>query len=149
MKDFMRPTIEKVSSESWVMGQAGMILIGCAVREEREALAASLRSRGYDVAETEGGEDALLRILQQSPDLALLDADLPGLSGLEVCCAVKKDERTRSVPVILRAPTRQEAGPDEAWRRMTGADAFLSRPYEPRILYWMIDSLLAGGRTRV
>lgn len=123
-----------------------MILIADESKKDRESLAASLRCRGYEVAEAEDGEAALLRAREEPPDLVLLGATLPGRSGLEVCAALKGDERTRAVPVfLLTSITRTIGGTDESWRRRTGADAFLSKPYNPRILYWMIDSLLEGA----
>jgi CheY-like chemotaxis protein len=127
-----------------------MILIAGESGEDREALASALRCRGYIVREAADGEEALERIQEEVPDLVLLGATLPGRSGFEVCTTLKKDERTRAVPVILLTSiTRTVGGTDEEWRRRTGADAFLSKPYNPRNLYWMIHSLLDPRDTPV
>jgi twitching motility two-component system response regulator PilH len=133
-----------------MMGGRRMILIAGESRQEREALATALRCRGYSVAEAQDGEEALHRVGEDPPDLVLLGGVLPGRTGIEVCAAIKRDDRTRAIPVILLTSiTRTTGGTDEAWRRRTGADAFLSKPYPPRNLYWMIDSLLDPRDTPV
>lgn len=126
-----------------VVNASGTILIADEARESREALAASLRLRGYSVIEAEDGEEAHRRIREDALDLALLGGVLPLRTGIELCMALKADEGTRALPVILLSSiTRTVGRTDEHWRRFTGADAFLSEPYDPRNLFWLIEQFL-------
>ncbi len=71
---------------------------------------------------------------------------LPLRTGIELCKALKTDEGTRALPVILLSSiTRTIGRTDEHWRRRTGADAFLSEPYDPRSLLLLIEQLLSPG----
>jgi len=104
-------------------------------RESRETLASSLRCRGYTVVEAGDGEEARGRIAWQFPDFVL--------TGVDLCRSRKGDDRTRRVPVIILSSIPRTLGrADEHGRRRTGADAFLSEPYDPRRLYGLIDALL-------
>ena len=126
-----------------VVSAGRTILVADESRENRGALAASLRLRGYSVIEAEDGEEAHRRIREDAPDLALLGGVLPLRTGIELCMALKADEGTRALPVILLSSiTRTVGRTDEHWRRRTGADAFLSEPYDPRSLFWLIEQFL-------
>lgn len=126
-----------------VVNAGRTILVADEARECREALAASLRLRGYSVIEAGDGEEAHRRIREAAPDLALLGGVLPLRTGIELCMALKADEGTRALPVILLSSiTRTVGRTDEHWRRRTGADAFLSEPYDPRSLFWLIEQFL-------
>ncbi len=60
-----------------------------------------MQREGYRTATAGDGAEALLRVEQESPDLVLLDMQMPGLSGDEVCKRLKSDPRTRMIPVVL------------------------------------------------
>jgi CheY-like chemotaxis protein len=67
----------------------------------RRACEAGLRKRGYQVIIAVDGEEALRRVRNDAPALILLDLLMPKLSGLEVLAALKQDEKTRHIPVII------------------------------------------------
>lgn len=88
-------------------------------------LADSLTAAGYQVVTATDGQQALERDKAEKPDLACLEVNLPGLSGLDVCRALKAE---RAVPVILAAShldDRTSAGFIEV-----GAEDLLFKPYE-------------------
>ncbi|HLZ38421.1 MAG TPA: SpoIIE family protein phosphatase, partial [Mycobacteriales bacterium] len=111
------------------MTSTGPVLVVDDSETNRYILSSWLRRAGYDVVEAGTGEEALRRL---SPDLelAVLDVNLPDMSGFEVCQAIKSDPRTASIPVLHVSATAIDV--DE---RVTGlekgADAYLVEPLEP------------------
>src|SRR6185295_4877130 len=65
------------------------------------ALRQILTQRGYDVTTTTSGEEAVAVLADQNFDLAILDVTMPGMSGYDLCRMIRKDERTRDLPVIF------------------------------------------------
>ncbi len=55
----------------------------------------------YDISAALGGEQALKRVVATPPDLILLDVQMDGMDGYEVCRRLKEDEHTRDIPVIF------------------------------------------------
>lgn len=60
-----------------------------------------LRERGYEVVSALDGKTGLKLARSESPDLVLLDIILPGMNGLDVLAAIKKDPKTKGIPVII------------------------------------------------
>ena len=89
-----------------------------------------LREEGYQVACVEDGETAALRLPEVDPDVVIADANLPGLSGMDLCRYVKTS--CRHVRVILTAGLLEEL--DEAGARGVGCDAVLRKPFEASVL---------------
>lgn len=97
-------------------------------------LRTNLVARGYRVTAVETGEEALQRAAEQHPDLVILDLMLPGLSGIEVCEAL----RARSaVPILVLSARGEEQMKVRALD--LGADDYLTKPFG-------IDELLARVR---
>ena len=67
----------------------------------RELLSDFLSDAGYDVMEADNGQVALETARQERPDLVILDAIMPTMSGLEVLAGLRKSPATERVPVIL------------------------------------------------
>ena len=61
----------------------------------------TLASGGFEVLEAHTGFEAVRTAREHKPDLILLDVKLPDMNGFEVCRALKVEERTREVPVIM------------------------------------------------
>ena len=81
---------------------------------------------GYDVLSASTGEAALESVARQRPDLVLLDVNLPGLDGVEVCRRLKANPATRLIPVVLITPVT--ASEDRIRAIEAGADDVLSKP---------------------
>ena len=60
----------------------------------RRVLRATLSGHGYDVIEANSGEEAIKVVLQERPDLILLDVNMPGMSGLEACRKMSRGQDT-------------------------------------------------------
>ncbi len=74
----------------------------------RRACEASLRQRGLTVTTAADGEEGLRLAQSERPDIILLDMLMPKLSGLEVLRALRSDEATRSVPVLILSNSSRE-----------------------------------------
>ena len=68
---------------------------------QREVLVYNFEAEGFDVISADNGEDGLLLVEENQPDLIILDSMIPQLSGLEVCRRLKSNPKTRQIPVIM------------------------------------------------
>jgi DNA-binding response OmpR family regulator len=100
-----------------------------------------LQRHGFDVAIEERGDLAIGRILQEIPDLVILDLMLPGKDGLEVCRQVRS---TYKYPILMLTARGDEN--DELLGLESGADDYLSKPVSPQLLLARIKTLLRRSR---
>ena len=96
-----------------------------------------LRKEGYDVSVAENGIDALADFDSSGADLVLLDLMLPGLSGVDVCRALRQRS---SVPVIML--TAKDSEIDKVVGLELGADDYVTKPYSSRELLARIKAVL-------
>jgi putative two-component system response regulator len=94
-----------------------------------------------EVDEADSGYAALERIAARRPDVIVLDVKMPGMTGLEVCKAIKTNPETAGIGVVLL--TGSEGGSAEA-AEACGADSFLRKPFSPLELLGVTERL-AGG----
>ncbi len=87
------------------------------------------------------GEEALRLAAVGWPDLVVLDVNLPGRAGFEVCRLLRQGKETGSLPVILL--TARAAESDRAEGLAAGADAYLVKPFSPIALLDLVRALLA------
>jgi two-component system response regulator RegX3 len=105
-----------------------------------DALSYLLRREGYDVAVATSGPEAIALFERSGADLVLLDLMLPGLSGTEVCRAI----RQRSVvPIII--VTARDAEVDKVVGLELGADDYVTKPFSSRELVARIRAVLRRG----
>ena len=105
-----------------------------------EALSYMLRREGYEVAIAETGPDALEEFERNGADLVLLDLMLPGLSGTEVCRAIRAKS---SVPIIML--TAKDTEVDKVVGLEIGADDYVTKPYSSRELLARVKAVLRRG----
>ncbi|HYA46812.1 MAG TPA: response regulator [Burkholderiales bacterium] len=111
----------------------------------RELLGLHLRSAGHRVRAAADPEEGLRSFLEQVPELVLLDLDLPYLSGFEVLSALRADDASKKVPVIVVTGRTDDETYDRC--RKLGVDGFASKPLKREELMDAIDKALArGGR---
>jgi two-component system phosphate regulon response regulator PhoB len=67
----------------------------------RESIAAILEPRGYEVWTAASGEEALSRIAQRLPDVAIIDLTMPGMSGFELVKHLRQNPVTRELPICI------------------------------------------------
>jgi len=98
-----------------------------------------LAVKGYGVRTADTGESALKSIREQCPDLVLLDVMMPGISGYEVCQAIRADPATRALPVILVTALDSS---ERVKGLEAGADDFITKPISQPELLARVKSLL-------
>ena len=94
---------------------------------QREVLAYNLEAEGYRVSRAEDGEQALLLVAEDAPDVIVLDWMLPNVSGIEVCRRLKIRTETRGIPIIMLSARSEEV--DRVRGLETGADDYVIKPY--------------------
>ena len=109
-------------------------------RDIRELLEYNLSKEGYAVTAVSTGEDALAVARRKHPDLIVLDLMLPGLDGLGVCRALKKDPGTQQIPVVMLTAKGEEA--DVVAGLELGADDYVTKPFSPRVLLARVRAVL-------
>ena len=116
------------------------ILVVDDVPKNVKLLADVLAARGYRVSTAASGEAALASIAAEAPDLVLLDVMMPGLSGYDVCRAIRADPALAVLPVVL--VTALDPAEERARGLEAGADDFLSKPIAQAELMARVRSLL-------
>ena len=94
---------------------------------QREVLAYNFEAEGFDVSRAETGDEALLLVEEDAPDIIVLDWMLPGVSGIEVCRRLKMRAETRATPIIMLSARSEEV--DKVRGLETGADDYMVKPY--------------------
>ncbi|WP_116131682.1 phosphate regulon transcriptional regulator PhoB [Tropicimonas sp. IMCC34043] len=94
---------------------------------QREVLAYNLEAEGFRVSRAENGEEALLLVDEDAPDVIVLDWMLPNVSGIEICRRLKMRPDTRNVPIIMLSARSEEV--DRVRGLETGADDYVVKPY--------------------
>ena len=100
----------------------------------------NLEKEGFKVIDARDGEDAMDSAVRQQPNLILLDLMLPGMDGLEVCKALKKESKTNPIPIIMLTAKSQES--DKVVGLELGADDYITKPFSPRELIARIKAVL-------
>ena len=108
----------------------------------RTAVRLALEDEGWEVAESDNGEDALLMFGQQPTDVVLIDIMLPGIDGFDVCRSIRRVSDVPIVMVTARADTHDVVAGLEA-----GADDYLTKPFAPKELSARIRALLRRSRS--
>lgn len=94
---------------------------------QREVLSYNLDAEGFRVVASDNGEDAMLLVEEEMPDIIILDWMMPRLSGIEVCRRLKMRPETRSIPIIMLSARAEEV--DRIRGLETGADDYVIKPY--------------------
>ena len=108
--------------------------------DNRQILRDLLTKNGFAIDEAENGEEALVAVVRQRPDLILMDIQLPLLDGYEATRRIKANPELRSIPIIV--VTSYALSGDEAKAREAGCDAYVTNPYSPRQLLAKIKEYL-------
>lgn len=98
----------------------------------RQFLAKLLSCLGYAVTEANTGIDGIYKAATELPDLIMMGADLPQLTGIEVTAWLKKHSYTKDIPVLIYAPSRSSSGDFEAFS--AGAFAVVNDPIDIDVL---------------
>ena len=100
----------------------------------------NFRKEGFRTVLAYDGEDAVALAQKEHPDLVVLDLMLPGIDGLEVCKALKKEPKTEGIPIIMLTAKTQET--DKILGLELGADDYVTKPFSPRELVSRVKAVL-------
>ena len=103
-----------------------------------------LRRRGFEVFEASDGDEAMRQLLENLPDLVILDVMMPGQSGWEVCRSIRETDSLKDMGVIMLTGVGERL--NEMTSPLYGADAFIDKPFEFEDLDAKIDELLKVKR---
>jgi len=107
----------------------------------------NLSKEGYQVQCVGTGEEALQVARENRPDLIVLDLMLPGIDGLDVCKALKADQRTNGIPIIMVTAKGEDA--DVVTGLELGAEDYITKPFSPRILSARVKTAIRRRRGTV
>ena len=99
-----------------------------------------LAKQGFDVTVAGDGHEALRLVEQDQPDVVVLDWQMPGLDGPDVCRALKANPRVAHIPVVFL--TAQDSATEEAMA--VGAAGIVRKPFDPRDLGAKVLALLSA-----
>tara|TARA_R110000751_G_scaffold85615_2_gene170832 strand:- start:52191 stop:52880 length:690 start_codon:yes stop_codon:yes gene_type:complete len=111
---------------------------------QREVLVYNLENDGFRVIKAGDGNEALLLIEEEQPDIILLDWMLPGTSGIEICRQIKMKPALRATPVIMISARSEEV--DKVRGLETGADDYVCKPYSVLELLARVRAQLRRSR---
>ena len=112
--------------------------------EDEEALATlleyNLGQEKFDVTLASDGEEGILKIEENPPDVVILDWMLPKVSGIEICRRIRSKPETRNIPIIMLTARSEEA--DRIRGLETGADDYLTKPFSTNELIARVRAVL-------
>jgi twitching motility two-component system response regulator PilH len=106
---------------------------------ERYFLSDILIKNGFSVSTAENGEEALLKVKADRPQLILMDIVMPGQNGFQVTRAINRNPETQDVPIIICTSKGQET--DRIWGLRQGARDYIVKPVDPQELLAKIAAL--------
>ena len=120
------------------------ILVAEDDRDIADLVALYIQRAGWTAHVASSGDDALAYARESPVDVAILDVMLPGLSGLEVCRALRADKATAAIPIIMVTARADEA--DRIVGLEIGADDYVSKPFSPPELVARIRALVRRAK---
>jgi two-component system phosphate regulon response regulator PhoB len=106
----------------------------------QELIRFNLQREGYRVSTALTGEEGYRRILDDRPDLVVLDLMLPGMDGLDVCRRIKSESSAKHIPVVMVSAKGEES--DIVVGLELGADDYITKPFSPKVLLARIRTVL-------
>ncbi len=95
---------------------------------------------GHEVVSAYEGNEGLGKVVLDKPDLVIVDATLPGLSGYEICSKIREDENVQDIAIMMLSGRSAEA--DIQKGKDAGANDYLVKPFEPATLIEKLNNLL-------
>ena len=106
----------------------------------------NLKKAGFKVISANDGPEAIESAKREKPNLIILDIMLPSMEGTEVCKALKKDDTTSHIPVIMLNAKGEEI--DRIVGLELGADDYITKPFSPRELILRVKAVLKRGQAQ-
>jgi two-component system phosphate regulon response regulator PhoB len=137
MSSARKPAISKTENKILVADDEADVL---------NLISSNLQNAGYSVIKAQDGPSALSKARSNMPTLIVLDLMLPGMSGLDVCKALKNEPATAQIPIIMLTAKAEEI--DRILGLELGADDYITKPFSPRELVLRVKSVMrrTGGQ---
>ena len=100
----------------------------------------TLEKEGFEVIQTDDGEEAMILAEEEKPDLVILDWMIANLSGIEVCRRLRRQASTANLPIVMLTARAEEGVRIRGLE--TGADDYITKPFSPRELIARIRAVL-------
>ncbi|MBS1565795.1 MAG: response regulator, partial [Bacteroidetes bacterium] len=137
-----RITTDEEDSTTIPLSNESFTLLVVEDNTEIRALIRNTFKQQYQVLEAENGRAGLAMATESLPDIIVSDVMMPEMDGMALCEALKTDERTSHIPVILLTARSSQA--DHVSGLETGADLYLTKPFNTKVLALNIRNLLAA-----
>ena len=102
-----------------------------------------LTAKGYQVEVAMDGNEAVRKAREYLPQLIVLDALLPKMSGFQVARLLKFDEKSKGIPIVMLTVLRRPADQEKA--KSVGVNLFLTKPFSEELLLKSIQQLMGGS----
>lgn len=122
------------------MPEKPLILVADDEEDVRELVCLNLQQAGFDTAEAVNGVEALSMARGRLPSAIVLDVMMPGRDGFRVCEALRADDVTRRIPVLMLTARGQTQ--DRIAGLQKGADDYMAKPFSPKELVLRVQALL-------
>lgn len=106
----------------------------------REMISVALELAGFEWIEVDNAQDAHAKVIDERPDILLLDWMLPGTSGIELARRLKREETTKETPIIMLTAKTEEDNKIQGLD--AGADDYITKPFSTRELVSRINAVL-------
>ncbi|MCZ7583378.1 MAG: response regulator [Deltaproteobacteria bacterium] len=137
---------KRAEKSSRIFAMSKRVLVGESNYAEFEVLNDLLSAKGFQVTWLKNGRDVVTQFPDVTPDLMILDALLPGMTGLKVTQEVKSMREGRDVKIILMSTVYGQFREQYEARRQVGVDAYTEKPVNVGELERLINELLGDGR---
>ena len=97
----------------------------------------TLKPAGYRVISVIDATNALRELSRNMPVLILMDINMPGINGYDLCSMIKRSQKFQNVPIIML--TGRDGIIDRMRAKLVGADQYLTKPFEPQDLINIIQ----------
>jgi CheY-like chemotaxis protein len=128
-------------SRRMARGRSSMKLLVVDDDEQLRALiATTFAGDAYEIVEAGNAEEALLAARDQHPNVALLDINMPGMNGIDLCRRMKADDELRAIRVVMLTGAARPSAWQEALA--AGADSYLGKPFRPGELLQVVEQMM-------
>lgn len=110
------------------------------------AISDFLSSRNFNVKVAYNGRNGLDLVREEKPDLVILDVMMPLMDGRDVLAALKKDDTTKNIPVIMLTAKSDQF--DREYGLSLGAYEYITKPYDSTILLRQVNNVLSKTASR-
>jgi len=142
-----KPVASSSSVEVKTVPRTASILVVDDVSANLQVLSGMLKDRGYKVRPVPSGELALMAVRKAPPDLILLDINMPGMNGYEVCSHLKNDPSTQGIPVIFISALNENLDKVKAFA--VGGVDYITKPFQMEELHARVETHLKLRRLQL